>query len=87
MRIVRLFGKPNCGLCDGWKRKLTHLGIEFQYFDAETVGGLAEMARNNCGRIPALAIGEIDAHVLRVEEEGAHVVKSERLLELVRGDA
>lgn len=55
---VLLFGGPECVLCQGWKRKLEHLGIEHEYFDTSTREGLAEMAYRNCARIPALVIGE-----------------------------
>lgn len=54
---VLLFGKEGCSLCEGWKRKLSSLGISFVYYDTGTRDGLAEMAYHNIGRIPGLVIG------------------------------
>ena len=55
---IILFGKKDCSLCEGWKRKLTAFGRPFDYYDIGTAEGLMEMAYHNVGRIPALVVGE-----------------------------
>ncbi len=80
MKKVLLFGKEGCALCEGWKRKLTHLAIPFLYYDITTREGLMEMALANIGRIPALVIGEE-----RWEEINPSEITSEELLRLVNG--
>ncbi|MFH2069249.1 MAG: glutaredoxin family protein [Candidatus Omnitrophota bacterium] len=77
MKEVILFGKEGCALCEGWKRKLTHLSIPFAYYDIGTTDGLVEMAYHNVGRIPALLIGE-----KRFEEVNPSEVTSKELLVL-----
>lgn len=54
---ILLFGRPDCKLCVGWKRKLDHLGLPYRYYDTDEAEGLATMAWNNLARIPALVIG------------------------------
>ena len=75
MKKVILFGKEGCALCEGWKRKLTHLSIPFDYYDIGTTDGLVEMAYHNIGRIPALLVGE-----KRFEETNPSEIISEELL-------
>ena len=75
-----LFGKEDCALCEGWKRKLAHLSIPFVYYDIGTRDGLVEMAFNNVGRIPALVLGE-----KRFEEINPSEIRSEELLKLFNG--
>ena len=79
MKKVVLFGKEGCALCEGWKRKLTHLSIPFAYHDIGTTDGLVEMAYHNVGRIPALLVGE-----KRFEETNPSEVTSEELLAWTR---
>ena len=55
---VLLFGKEDCALCLGWKKKLEHAQIPYVYYDVETTDGLVEFAFNNMGQIPALLIGQ-----------------------------
>ena len=75
MKKVFLFGKEGCALCEGWKRKLTHLSIPFVYYDIGITDGMVEMAYHNIGRIPALLIGE-----KRFEEINPSEITSEELL-------
>ncbi|HNQ35947.1 MAG TPA: hypothetical protein PKN80_07790 [bacterium] len=77
---VLLFGKKDCSLCEGWKRKLNHLDIKYDYYDTSTVEGMAEMAFNNVGRIPALVIGPA-----RFEEVGPAEITSEQIQKLIDG--
>jgi glutaredoxin len=77
---LTLFGKSSgCSLCEGWKRKLTALKIPFTFVDILTEDGLAEMAWNNIGRIPALLIDD-----QRFEEVSPAEISSEKLLELTK---
>lgn len=55
---ILLFGRKKCALCEGWKRKLNHLGLPYTYYDTDETDGLATMAWHNVARIPALVIGE-----------------------------
>ena len=77
---VLLFGKKDCSLCEGWKRKLTALSLPFAYYDIGTTEGLMEMAYHNVGRIPALVIGE-----QRWEEVGPAEINSETLKKTLDG--
>jgi hypothetical protein len=80
MNKVILIGKSQgCMLCEGWKKKLNHLEIPFTFIDILTVDGLAEMAYNNIGRIPALIINE-----QRFEEISPADLTSEKLIELTK---
>lgn len=79
MTKVLLFGKKDCALCEGWKRKLTHLSIPFTYYDIGTTEGMVEMAYHNIGRVPALVIGEKS-----FEEINPSEVSSEELQKLFR---
>ena len=78
MKEIFLFGKKDCALCEGWKRKLGHLSIPFTYYDIGTTDGLVEMAYHNIGRIPALLVGEN-----RFEEINPSDMTSEELQALV----
>lgn len=55
---IYLFGKQDCGLCQGWKKKLENFNIEFQYFDIEDPDNLTEFTLMGLTKIPALVIGE-----------------------------
>ncbi len=72
-----LFGTQSCVLCQGWKKKLEHLKIPYDYYDVETPEGLTEMAYHNIGRIPALVAGN-----QKWEEVNPAEIPSEKLQEL-----
>ncbi|MCL5408506.1 MAG: glutaredoxin family protein [Candidatus Omnitrophica bacterium] len=55
---IILFGKNNCGLCQGWKKKLENFNISFQYIDIEKPENLAEFTYQGFVNIPVLVIGE-----------------------------
>ncbi|MGB9642901.1 MAG: glutaredoxin family protein [Candidatus Ratteibacteria bacterium] len=55
---ILLFGKQDCGLCQGWKKKLENFNIPFTYFDTENPDNLAEFTLMGFTKIPALVIGE-----------------------------
>lgn len=55
---IYLFGKQDCGLCQGWKKKLENFNIRFQYLDIEDPDNLAEFTLKGLTKIPALIIGE-----------------------------
>ncbi len=55
---ILLFGKQDCGLCQGWKKKLENFNIQFSYFDIEEPDNLAEFTLMGLTKIPALIIGE-----------------------------
>jgi hypothetical protein len=80
MKKILLFGKKGCALCEGWKRKLTHLSLPFVYHDIGTIEGMVEMAYHNIGRIPALLVGE-----KRFEEINPSEITSEELQGLFDG--
>ena len=58
MKKITLFGKMDCGLCQGWKKKLENFGIPFEYLDIEDPENLTEFTLKELTKIPALIIGE-----------------------------
>lgn len=55
---VLLFGKNDCGLCQGWKKKLENFKVPFKYLALELPENLAEFAYQGFTKIPALVIAE-----------------------------
>ncbi|MCM8788903.1 MAG: glutaredoxin family protein [Candidatus Omnitrophica bacterium] len=55
---VYLFGKQECGLCQGWKKKLENFSIQFSYFDIDDPDNLTNFTLMGFTKIPALVIGE-----------------------------
>ncbi|MCL5674191.1 MAG: glutaredoxin family protein [Candidatus Omnitrophica bacterium] len=55
---ILLFGKNDCGLCQGWKKKLEHFSIPFKYIDIDKPENLAEFTYHGFANIPALIVGE-----------------------------
>lgn len=53
-----LFGKADCGLCQGWKKKLENFKIPFKYVDLGDAGNLAEFTFQGFTKMPAIVIGE-----------------------------
>jgi len=55
---LTLFGKEDCGLCQGWKKKLENFHIPFKYLGLESADNLAEFAFQGFSKIPALVIAD-----------------------------
>lgn len=55
---ILLFGKQDCGLCQGWKKKLENFNIPFSYYDIEDPDNLTEFTLMGFTKIPVLVIGE-----------------------------
>ncbi len=55
---IVLFGKEDCGLCQGWKKKLENFNIPFSYLDINDADNLTEFTMIGFTKIPALVIGE-----------------------------
>ncbi len=55
---ILLFGKNDCGLCQGWKKKLDNFHIPFKYIDLDKPENLAEFTYKGFVKIPTLVIGE-----------------------------
>ena len=54
---VVLYGKEDCGLCMGWKKKLENFNVTFRFVDVADAANLAEFAYEGFSKIPALIIG------------------------------
>lgn len=55
---IILFGKNDCGLCQGWKKKLETFNIPFKYIDLDNPENLAEFTYQGFVKMPTLVIGE-----------------------------
>ncbi|HPP66420.1 MAG TPA: glutaredoxin domain-containing protein [bacterium] len=55
---IIIFGKEDCGLCQGWKKKLENFNIPFSYFDINDPDNLTEFTLKGLTKIPAIIIGE-----------------------------
>ena len=55
--MIKLFLKGDCPTCSDWRRKLETLHIPFQFYNVETVDGLAEMVLSGITDTPGLVIG------------------------------
>lgn len=55
---IILFGKEDCGLCQGWKKKLENFNIPFFYLDIDNVDNLTEFTLMGLTKIPTIVIGE-----------------------------
>ena len=72
---IQLFGKQNCGKCEGTKHKVAHLlnkhGLEsrirFKFFDLDTVDGLAEGAYRDVREVPTTIIEDDGRDLARWE--------------------
>ncbi|MFA5644751.1 MAG: glutaredoxin family protein [Candidatus Ratteibacteria bacterium] len=55
---VILYGKEDCGLCMGWKKKLENFNIPFDFIDVADAANLADFTYEGFTKIPALIIGK-----------------------------
>ncbi|OQB74907.1 MAG: hypothetical protein BWX89_00265 [candidate division TA06 bacterium ADurb.Bin131] len=58
MKKIILFGKEDCGLCQGWKKKFENFSIPFSYFDIDDADNLTEFTLLGLTKIPTIIIGD-----------------------------
>jgi glutaredoxin len=69
MKII-IFGKPGCSACQKVKEKMEYFAeketpIAIDYFDVETVDGLAESAYRGIPEIPTVILVDEDKDIKR----------------------
>ncbi len=69
MKII-IFGKPGCSVCQKVKEKMEYFSeketpIAIDYFDVETVDGLAESAYRGIPEIPTVILMDDDKEIKR----------------------
>ncbi|MCM8821332.1 MAG: glutaredoxin family protein [Candidatus Omnitrophica bacterium] len=72
---IYLFGKQDCGLCQGWKKKLENFNVQFSYFDIDDPDNLTDFTLMGFTKIPALVIGENKFEGIRPSELSIEEIK------------
>lgn len=84
---IKVFGKKNCAKCETTKNKLSHFlkknnfesTVSLEFYDMDTVDGMAEGAFNDVLKVPttviekdASAVARWEGDVPKTEEIGVH---------------
>ena len=85
---IKIFGKQNCAKCETTKNKINHylkkntslLSVPLEFYDLDTIDGMAEGAYNDVLKIPATIIeknGKIlvrwDGEVPKTDEFSSYI--------------
>ena len=86
---IKVFGKKNCAKCETTKNKINHylkkhsngsLNMSMEFYDLDTIDGMAEGAYNDVLKVPATIIeknetilARWDGEVPKTEDFAAHL--------------
>jgi hypothetical protein len=74
---IKIFGKQNCAKCETTKNKINHylkkntglLNVPLEFYDLDTIDGIAEGAYNDVLKIPTTIIEENENTLARWDGE------------------
>ena len=85
---IKVFGKKNCAKCETTKNKISHylekhgngsLSMSMEFYDLDTIDGMAEGAYNDVLKIPTTIIEKNEKILVRWDGE---IPKTEDMIKL-----